>query len=112
MTLYNNGRIIDVPHDGNCGFHVLLLGLKDLGKIDSLYSNNIHHVRHQIYNYGLRNFHNLRQKLKFCFFRVILKQWHFLNGKQKFYQGYTILHKILQIKQLKITGGNALIPQH
>ena len=29
MTLYNNGRIIDVPYDVNCGFHVLFLGLKD-----------------------------------------------------------------------------------
>ena len=78
-TLSNTNSIIDVPRDGNCGFHVLLHGLKDLRKTDCLDSTSIQDIRLQIYNHGEKSFEKLKKKLKFC----IARNWNISNWKTR-----------------------------
>lgn len=35
------GKIIDVPPDGNCGYHSICFGLQAIGKTDTLESKKI-----------------------------------------------------------------------
>ena len=64
-TINDAGTIIDVPGDGNCGFYVLLLGLKELKKDHCLISSSINDLRKQIHDYGEKHFEKLNEKMKY-----------------------------------------------
>ena len=78
-VLNNNDLFINVPGDGNCGYHVLLLGLEKLGKTNCLISTNIQDVRLQIYNHGEKSFYKLKNKMKF----IIASNWDLSTWKRK-----------------------------
>ena len=65
-VLNNTDLFVNVPANGNCGYHVLLLGLEKLGKTHCLISTDIQYVRFQIYNHGKKFFYRLKNKMRFC----------------------------------------------
>ena len=70
--LNDNGKIINVAGDGNCGYHVLKQGLIDLN-IDVTEFPTVQELRKKIFDHGLQNFESLQKKVS-KYHRAVLKK--------------------------------------
>ena len=55
------GELIEVPSDGNYGYHVLLYGLKLHNTKYSSILSNMNALRKQIYEHGIKNYDRLKE---------------------------------------------------
>ena len=63
--LNDAGKIIDVPMDGNCGYHAFLLGLESTGNLNGINPKDILALRQKLVEFGEREFDQLQRKLKY-----------------------------------------------
>ena len=62
------GEIIDVPRDGNCGYHSIYFGLQAIGKTDSLESTKILYFRKTLWNHAKKPYDELINNEVYQFF--------------------------------------------